>query len=133
MLQHSRLSFRPKRSRALARDRESRNPVITARCWIASFAPHLQCPERQPLGYWVPALRERGGAALAWPGRRPENAEAFATGHDPPHPPRLGLACRAVPGGADGDHRADVVLDRDLVRVSAARLLARLLSAVFRQ
>ena len=37
-----------------------------------------------------------------------------------PRSARAGVACRDLPGRADGDHRADVVLQGDLVRVSAA-------------
>ena len=48
-------------------------------------------------------------------------------------PLALAFALRALPGRPDGDHRADVVLLGDLVRVSAARLLDRLLRPVFHQ
>src|SRR5262249_59821896 len=41
-----------------------------------------------------------------------------------------GVARRDLPGRAHGDHRADVVLEGDLVRVSTAGLLDRLLRAI---
>src|SRR5262249_61638359 len=43
---------------------------------------------------------------------------------------RVRVARRDLFGRAHGDHRADVVLEGDLVRVSAAGLLDRLLRAI---
>ena len=53
--------------------------------------------------------------------------------HGAPRPAPARVDCRALPGRAVGDHRADVVLEGGLVRVSAAGLLDRLLRPVLRE